>query len=280
MATITSAAPSPFICIKAGSEKPPIFIAHGVCGTVQFFRLAKHIHTCNTVYGIQARGIDGTEEPFDRVEDMGRFYLDALQQSYPEGPYILIGYSFGGLVALEMAQNLLNAGREVALLVLVDTYPHPRFLAADQRRRLLLNRLKSHFREMQRLPLPDAFGYLVRGARKRFSFGSSSESFTSDLDVSEKDAALERVKRKAYLAYQRYQPRYYPEKIKFVTAEMNTFFPEDPRAVWRKLVRDFEIDVIPGDHLSIVNKDFEPLAAVITRYVRQLDPAGACELAR
>jgi acetoacetyl-CoA synthetase len=118
---------SPFVQIKDGDGSPPIFIAHGLCGTVQFYKLAKHIRTGNPVYGIQAKGIDGTEQPFDRVEDMGRFYLESLKHRHPEGPYILVGYSFGGLIALDMAQHLFESGKEVALLVLVDTYPHPRY---------------------------------------------------------------------------------------------------------------------------------------------------------
>jgi thioesterase domain-containing protein len=70
---------SPFIQIKAGSDKPPIFITHGLCGTVLFSGLAQHIRTGNPVYGIQGKGIDGMEEPFERVEDMATFYLEALE---------------------------------------------------------------------------------------------------------------------------------------------------------------------------------------------------------
>lgn len=109
--------------MKAGSEKPPIFITHGLCGTGQFFELAERIRTKHPVYGIQGKGIDDLEEPFDRVEDMAKFYLEALEELYPQGPYILIGYSFGGLVALEMAQHLLETGKNVALLVLLDASP-------------------------------------------------------------------------------------------------------------------------------------------------------------
>src|SRR5439155_124409 len=50
--------PSPFVHLKAGSEKPPIFIAHGLCGTVQFTELAKHIRTGHPIYGIQGKGLD------------------------------------------------------------------------------------------------------------------------------------------------------------------------------------------------------------------------------
>src|SRR5947208_14443890 len=64
--------PSPFVHLKAGSEKPPIFIAHGLCGTVQFTELAKHIRTGHPIYGIQGKGLDEIEEPLERVEDMAK----------------------------------------------------------------------------------------------------------------------------------------------------------------------------------------------------------------
>jgi acetoacetyl-CoA synthetase len=119
---------SPFVQLKAGSQKTPIIIAHGLDGCASFSGLARRIQTDHPIYGIQAKGVDGLEEPQDRIEDMAQFYLDALNELQPHGPYILIGYSFGGLVALEMAQRLSEQKKDVGLLMLVDAYPHPRYL--------------------------------------------------------------------------------------------------------------------------------------------------------
>src|SRR5437870_4992319 len=58
---------SPFVHLKTGSEKPPIFIAHGLCGTVQFTELAKHIRTGHPIYGIQGKGLDEIEELLERA---------------------------------------------------------------------------------------------------------------------------------------------------------------------------------------------------------------------
>src|SRR5438552_6897298 len=137
-------------------RNPPIFIAHGLCGTVQFTELAKHIRTGHPIYGIQGKGLDEIEEPLERVEDMARFYLEALEELYPQGPYILIGYSFGGLVALEMAHRLPETGKNVALLVLIDAYLHPRYMAYSQRLRLFATRVRGNANKMRQLPLPSA----------------------------------------------------------------------------------------------------------------------------
>jgi thioesterase domain-containing protein len=269
-ALIDTSRSSPFVTIKAGSHKPPIFIIHGLCGRTQFSKLATHIATKNPVYGIQARGIDGAEQPFDRIEDMSRFYLEALNQSYPNGPYILIGYSFGGLIALEMAQRLLQNGSCVPLLVLVDAYPHPRFLTSIQRKRLFLRRVRSHVDKLWRLPLPGALSYFVRGVKNRLHiFSTPSESLAEAQDG--RSPALQLVKSKAYEALVNYKPKFYPGKINFVATDEKTFFPEYPEPVWAHLTDKLEVDIIPGNHLNIVTTEFEPLAAVITRHVRELD---------
>jgi acetoacetyl-CoA synthetase len=265
---IASRRPSPFILIKNGSGTHPVFIAHGLCGTVQVAELAKHIHTSNPVFGIQGKGIDGLDEPFDRVEDMARFYLEAIESLDAEGPYILVGYSFGGLVALEMAQRLLDKGKRVALLVLIDAYPHPRYLPWWQRQRLSITRARGHFKHMREMPLRKALAYFRRGLERRLHMRRTlEESPGSPLSLPFAAAALQRVKQNAFVAYANYQPRFYRGKINFVTAEKKSFFPEDPGSVWSGLASKLEIDTIPGNHLNIVTTEFKPLAAVLTRHI-------------
>ena len=257
---------SPFVQIKAGSEKPPIFITHGLCGTVKFSGLSKNIRTDHPIYGIQAKGIDGIEEPFDRVEDMARFYLEGLENLCPHGPYILIGYSFGGLVALEMAQRLSENRNQVALLALLDTYPHPSYYARLERMRLVVTRVKGHLNEMRQLPFASAFSYFLSGLKRRLHIVGGSP----EMPLPFGETSLRRVEQKAYQAYESYRPRFYRGKIHFVTTQTKSFFPEDPAAIWGRLTAELEIEVIPGNHLNIVTTEFEDLAAVLTRYVKQV----------
>ncbi|PYX50321.1 MAG: hypothetical protein DMG76_35020 [Acidobacteria bacterium] len=272
--SIISTRSSPFIQIKAGSQKPPIFITHGLCGTAQFSGLAKQIRTGHPIYGIQGKGIDGMEEPFEHVEDMAGFYLDALENLCPQGPYILIGYSFGGLVALEMAQRLSETRNKVALLVLVDAYPHPSYYAWPERMRLSVTRIKGHLNAMRQLPFASAFSYFLNGLERRLYIAGASEKSKGGseemLSLPFGESALRRVKQKAYLAYESYRPSLYRGKIHFITTQTKSFFPEDPAAVWGPLTADLQVEVIPGNHLNIVTTEFKDLAAVITRYIEQV----------
>ena len=239
----------PMVQLKAGLEEPPIFITHGLGGSVMdFFQVVKHVRTPHAIHGMQGKGIDGLDEPFDRIEDMARYSLDAIRELQPHGPYLLIGYSFGGLVMLEMAQHLIANGEKVALLAMLDSYPHKRYLSPGQRARLAARHACSRI-----------------SGRLKWSLGVSAPD-QSAVEVSQ-SPALRRFRDSAYLALERYQPRFYPGKISFVRAAIPTDFPADPAAVWANLAHEFELETVPGDHLGIMTTHFEDLAAAISRYV-------------
>lgn len=261
---------SPFVQLKPGSKAPPILIAHGLDGRAGFFGLAECIPTGQPVYGIQGKGLDGLEDPFDRIEDMAQLYLDALHELQPEGPYILMGYSFGGLVALEMAQRLLASGKNVALLALVDTYPHPQHLTIGQRMRLSARRGKRHIAEMRQRSIGGALRYVSDGIEHRLGIGGRKQSavLTEGSRLSLARATVE-VKAKARVALSHYQPLPYRGKICFVKSENDPYFPGDPVPVWAHLAEAFELRNVPGGHLNVITAHFDSLAAVLTDYVNE-----------
>lgn len=262
---------SPFVPLKAGSDGPPIIIAHGLGGRASFSQLAKRIGSRNPVYGIQAKGVDGLEAPLDRIEDMTEFYLDALKQLQPQGPYILVGYSFGGLVALEMAQQLVGRGENIALLALVDTYPHSRYLAPGERLRLFAKRVGGHLSRMKQMPIGRSFSEALRALQLRFHSAGSNDSraLTPQASLLSLARTTARVKESDFVAMRRYRPRFYRGKITFIRPEANSYLPTDPTAIWKKLAAEFEIETVAGDHLGMVGTHFESLAAVLTRHVER-----------
>src|SRR5207249_681366 len=143
----------PLILLKPGTQAPPIFITHGLGGSVMdFYQVVKQMPLPHPIHGMQGKGIDGVEESFERIEDMAQFYFDAIRDVQPHGPYLLIGYSLGGLVTLEMAQRLAQSREEVALLAMLDSYPNMRYLRLGQQIPLLARLVRRHAAIVMRLP--------------------------------------------------------------------------------------------------------------------------------
>lgn len=114
---------SSLVPIQAAGAKPPFFCVHGVGGNVVGLReLARLMSPDYPFYGLQAQGLDGKRPCFARIEEMAAHYIREMKTISPEGPYFFGGYSFGGLVAYEMACQLRAQGEQVGLLVLLDTY--------------------------------------------------------------------------------------------------------------------------------------------------------------
>jgi amino acid adenylation domain-containing protein len=131
---------SPLVEITRGTARWPLFCVHGAGGDVlNYYDLARYLGPDQPVYGLQAPGTDGRRLPLTRIEDMAALYLSHVRRVQPTGPYLFTGHSDGGVVAFEMAQQLVRAGEDVALLALLDTV-HPsvsrRGLSVRQRLRI------------------------------------------------------------------------------------------------------------------------------------------------
>jgi len=112
------------VTIQKGGSRIPFFCAHGSGGNVLNFRdLSLAMGRSQPFYGLQARGVDGVLAPHATIGEMATAYLDEVRAVQPHGPYIFGGYSGGGLIAYEMAQQASAAGDRVAMVVLLDTVP-------------------------------------------------------------------------------------------------------------------------------------------------------------
>jgi thioesterase domain-containing protein len=248
------------VLLKAGGENCPIFMAHGLGGTVnEFLQLANHLQVNHPIYGLQEKGADGLGEPLDRIEDMAEFHLDAIRQSQPHGPYYLIGYSLGGLVSLEIAQRLTKAGEPIALLAMVDSYPDRRYLSISQRLRLFLR--LARWRTS-----------LVRAGADRNESGVREGRHANASDRSHFDESTEvlvRIKECQRRAWWNYRPQFYGGKISFVKAGIASSFPDDPVAIWSPLSKRFEIASVDSDHVGLLTTHSVSVARVLSRYLAE-----------
>ena len=127
MKNVTAAAPwSPLVPMRDHGSRPPLFCVHGIGGNVLNFEpLVRHLPCDQPMFGLEARGLNGGA-PHRTIEDMARYCMEAIRDVQPSGPYFLVGYSAGGVVAFEMARQLRAAREEVAFLGLLDSTLHPR----------------------------------------------------------------------------------------------------------------------------------------------------------
>jgi amino acid adenylation domain-containing protein len=125
----------PLVPLQTFGERPPLFMVHPAGGHVICYRgMAVSLAPDQPVYGLQPRGLEDGMEPIDSLPEMAAYYVEAVRRFRPRGPYRLGGWSFGGVVAWEMARQLRAAGEAVDLLALLDTSPlTAETIAADPR---------------------------------------------------------------------------------------------------------------------------------------------------
>jgi amino acid adenylation domain-containing protein len=140
----------------------PLFIVHGIFGNVLQLRgLAKRIRGDRPIYALQARGVDPQQEPHATIAEMAEAYIAAIRALQPAGPYALAGYSFGGLVAYEMACRLRENGEAVDLLALFEVDVHERNLPLAAWFAYQWRLAKRVVRKVTTLPRRQCLGYLA-----------------------------------------------------------------------------------------------------------------------
>jgi thioesterase domain-containing protein/acyl carrier protein len=114
---------SSLVEIQPEGSKPPFFCVHAHGGHVMFYYdLARHLGPDQPLYGLQAHGLDGSQEPLRSFEEMAARYISEMRAVQPEGPYHLGGDCLGGVIAYEMAQQLRADGHEVAMVAMFDSF--------------------------------------------------------------------------------------------------------------------------------------------------------------
>ncbi len=113
------------VAVNVGGNRTPFFCVPGAAGNIlALARLAQHMGSEQPFYAFQDPGLEDEAHSFQQVEGMAAHCLEGLLAVQPEGPYLLGGFSTGGIVAFELAQRLRALGHEVALLALLDTPAH------------------------------------------------------------------------------------------------------------------------------------------------------------
>lgn len=164
------------IPIQTNGNKPPLFCIHGSYGDAFVFRkFANLLEPDQPVYALQPQGLDGKQPLPTQIEDMAAKYIQQIRTVQPEGPYFLVGYSSGGVIAFEMGQQILAQGQKVGMLAMLDTispiyniYNYP--LSFRQK-------ISFHFGNLLRLKPLQWFTYLSAAGKQRL------KPITNEFDV-------------------------------------------------------------------------------------------------
>jgi thioesterase domain-containing protein/acyl carrier protein len=265
------------IALKASGSRLPFFAIPGNGGNpLSFYHLAHLSEPEQPFFGL-VYPEPSPERPYPtRVEDMAERFLRDARRIQPHGPYRLGGHSFGGVVAFEVAQQLIALGQEVSLLVLFDTwgkgFPAVRLLPL----RLLPLTIHFHLEHMGKLGFREKLAYLAEKAttlRRRTARAIGwPGAKRSDHDAADELAKIRAINRNARTGY---QPRPYPGRLVLFRAErtpnwVGTRF-EDPFLGWGSLVtRGIEVHTVPSDHWTLLHREnVPPLARALNNYLRE-----------
>ena len=264
-----------------GSQRP-IFFIHPLGGEVLgYSALAQYLGPDQPFYGLRARGMDGIQEPDNRVEDMAAHYIEEMFKIQSEGPFLLGGYSFGGIVAFEMAQQLHAQGHRTALLAILDEEAPNLDNNNEWGPRALINFTRNvpywlaDF--VWQRPVSEVGSDIQRHLRRvaKKSIGAMLSPFgikpfkttaTDIIKLSHLPENHRRVNEAHYQALINYKPRIYPGRITlFRTRAQPLFRSQYYDKGWGKLAaQGVEVKIVPGTHLNMYYEEHaQDLAAEI-----------------
>jgi FkbH-like protein len=238
--------------VQPQGKKSPLFCIHALGGNILIYRhLATNLGVNRPIYGLQSCGLDGKQMPLNRVEDMAATYIQEIQAFQPEGPYFLAGYSLGGLIAFEIAQQLHRKGARVALVTLIDTYA--RELVSEIQSssdRTLSEKLALHLGNLFSAHSKQHLDYLFEqmwAKSQAVLIQHIYIRFQLPLPYQLRVKAIELVNQQASLAY---MPQVYTGgRVALLRATQLSDYPD---LGWSELVEDkLEIYDIPGKHNEI-----------------------------
>ncbi len=256
----TSASWSSLVTIQPGSSaKRPLFLIHALGGNVVGYQnLVRYLGAEQPVYGLQAQGLDGKKPPHTRVEDMASHYIQEIRTVQPYGPYLLGGFSSGGIVAYEMARQLLAQGDRVALLAMFDTYSPSLYIDHPS----LLRTLYVSLLTLSRLPAVDRWNYFLAKVDWFKSILSGKPSCKFDLwnehsfteDANPYNMVLIETLKRATMADYIVKPHAGKVTL-FTTKEVLRWCQFQPSRGWDGMAKlGVEIHQVPGTHLGMLGE--------------------------
>jgi amino acid adenylation domain-containing protein len=262
---------SSLVGIQTEGKKPPLFCIHSLGGELLCYqKLSMFLGTEQPIYGLQPQGLDGQQPPLTSIEDIATHYIQAIQSIQPQGPYFLAGYSFGGVVALEIAQQLDKQGQKVAMLAMFDTC-RPGY----SQRLSFLQRIPIHLDNIVHqgtdylwhkvLGFRQLVTYYLQQAYKNY-FNNTPSGLEISPNLADTDSYLDIIGANIQ-AMKKYTFQVYSGSVTLFRTEDDNRgdavgVKYDPQFGWGDIVTGgLEIHYIPGSHLSLLDEPYVQVLA-------------------
>jgi aspartate racemase len=257
---------SELVPIQPNGARPPLFLVHGLIGNVlNYYGLRHHVPHDQPVYGLQAEGLSSGRASHFSIPAMAAHYVELVRSMQPSGPYFLGGFSAGGLVAYEMAQQFAKAGEKVRFLALFDSSIDVvgghwfKTFHSKRAKDRTIRALRANFHMMQN----EGLGRFVRAKRKNLGInlrimiwllaGRLAKSGGTKPTAEPRFLTV----REAFVrAIRAYTPSPYPGSAVLFRTHGSDLENPDPSNGWRNYIGGkLDIQEVEGDHNNIF---FEP----------------------
>jgi amino acid adenylation domain-containing protein len=274
----TSGVRPPVVVLQREGMAQPLFIVHAGGGHLMcYHQLAQRLAPDQPLYGLQARGLDDGLPPLQGVHAMAAYYLEGVRRAQPAGPYRLAGWSYGGMVAWEMARAIQAQGGEVELLAMIDTLrPEKRDTAG-----LALD----HASVLRRV-LTDVFGWggtasvtveALRPLEPEAQLQLAARRLGPRILPPERVpeiAALTRVRMANHNATVDYEVRPYAGRLTYFRSRGSAGLSSAEETVryWGRMAGSFGLHEVPGAHGTLLDRPHvDTLANVLRGVMGELD---------
>ena len=246
--------------IKPSGNKMPVYIIHGSgLNVLNFSSIALYVDEDQPVYGLQAKGLNGSDEPLNNMEEIAAYYISEVLEHDPEGPYAIAGYSFGGYVAIEMARQLRLMGKEIKMLAMFDTNAE-----VQHYKKSIVKKVSSNVARQVRKVLWISTS-LIRQPKSTINYQlafakNKIKSIAVQLHVISKEEPkgslgdFKRISEQHDIAYYNYRMQPFDGIIDLFKAKTRVYFVDDTKYLgWKKFaLKGVRVHDVPGDHKTML----------------------------
>lgn len=248
------------VSIKPSGNKMPVYIIHGSgLNILNFSSIALHVDEDQPVYGLQAKGLNGADEPLNNMEEIAAYYISQVLEHNPDGPYAIAGYSFGGYVAIEMARQLRLMEKEVKMLAMFDTNAEVQNYDKSVFEKISVNAARQFHKlvwiSTSLIKKPKStIKYQLKYARNKI------KSVAVRLHLKQKEepkgslGEFKRISQQHDIAYQNYRMQPFDGIIDLFKAKTRVYFVDDLKYLgWKKYaLKGVRVHNVPGDHKTML----------------------------